>query len=250
MREQRFREGGNLLAVYKTLFFDLPLVAMRETFAAGDGRGAVEAAWKNYDEGIRVATAAIDNLYRDPRFGEVVDRALQGMLRWQQLSSTVSGAFLAGLRPTADLPTAAEVRELLTELRALSPRHSRVREGGATDGQLNLADVPRREANAASRSSDQQARGHLTADLHDYFEPVDGSGGGNAADSRPAPADWQEYFEPVDYPDGLKAKPQRRLLHIHDVRAKTRAARNLRSRQKRAAALVHATGHDTRSIPA
>jgi hypothetical protein len=166
-----------LLAVYKTLFFDLPLMAMRETFAAGNGREAVEAAWKNYDEGIRLATAAIDNLYRNPRFGKVVDRTLQGVLRWQQLSSAVSGAFLPRRRPTVDLPTATEVRELLTELRTLSSQYSRVREGVEADGQLPLVHAPRKEANAASRSSDQRSRGYLAADLGDYFEPVDGSGG-------------------------------------------------------------------------
>ena len=185
MREQRFREGGNLLAVYKTFFFDLPLAAMRETFAAANGREAVEAAWKNYDQGIRLATAAIDNLYRDPRFGRVVDRALQGVLRWQQLSSSVSGALLPGRRPTVDLPTAAEVRELLTELRALSSRYSRVPEGAATDGQLPPVNVPRKGANAVP-SPEQRSRGYLTADLGDYFEPVDGGGGATAADSPPA----------------------------------------------------------------
>jgi hypothetical protein len=240
-----------LLAVYKTFFFDLPLAAMRETFAAANGREAVEAAWKNYDQGIRLATAAIDNLYRDPRFGRVVDRALQGVLRWQQLSSSVSGALLPGRRPTVDLPTAAEVRELLTELRALSSRYSRVPEGAATDGQLPPVNVPRKGANAVP-SPEQRSRGYLTADLGDYFEPVDGGGGATAADSPPAPAQWHEYFEPVNYPAGPspEAKPRRRLVHIHAVRGKTQAVRNPRPRQKRAAALVHATGHDTQPISA
>jgi len=127
-----------------------------------------------------------------------------------------------------------------------------VLEGEATDEQLRLVKVPRKEANAASRSSDQRSRGYLTTDLGDYFEPVNGSGGASAANSQPAPAQWQEYFEPVNYPAGLplEAKPRRRLSHIHDVSAKTRAVRSLRSRQKRAAALVHATGHDTQPIPA
>ncbi|HEV8713935.1 MAG TPA: hypothetical protein VGX03_14055 [Candidatus Binatia bacterium] len=249
MLEQRFREGGNLLAVYKTFFFDLPLVAMRETFAAGSGKEAVETAWKNYDEGIRLATAVIDNLYRDPSFGKVVDRALQGMLRWQQLSNAVSGAFLTRLRPTADLPTATEVRELLKEVRALSLQHSRVQEGGAIDGQLS--NPPRKEIRVSrARPSDQPKPKYLMTDLRDYFEPVDGSEGATAFDSQRADVYCEGYFEPVAYPAPLRAKPQRRLSQVHGMRAKVKAVKNLRSRQKRAAALVRATdSRDPQAIP-
>jgi hypothetical protein len=96
MEDRTLHDGENVLVLYKTLFktlfFDLPLAGVRHMLEAEQGREAAEAAWKTYDEGVRLATAAIDNLYRDPHFGEALDHSLQGMLRWQHLSKAFTGA--------------------------------------------------------------------------------------------------------------------------------------------------------------
>jgi hypothetical protein len=79
----------------------------------------VETAWKGYDATVRLTTAAIDNLYRTPLFGEVTGRALEGVLRWQWVSNAVAGAFFTGLWQAVGLPTATETRALRSEVQAL-----------------------------------------------------------------------------------------------------------------------------------
>lgn len=234
MTEQCLHEKGNLLAVYKTLFLDLPLAGVRQVLEAEKGKEAVEAVWKNYDEGVRLATVAIDNLYRNPRFGEAVDRALQEMLRWQQWSSAVSGAFFLRLWPTPDLPTAMEVRELIRELRAFSEHRSPMRASGAIAG--HLSKPTHKELHApVNHSSDQREHEQLTLDLLDYFEPVNWEATAASAEAKRTPAsstdDFSAYFEPVDYPavPSLNAKPQKHIFHI--IKAKTRAVKHPRPQQ-------------------
>jgi len=254
MAEQGLPEGGSLLAVYRTLFLDLPLAGIRQALEGEKQKEAVEAAWKNYDEGVRLATAAIDNLYRNPYFGEAVDRTLQEMLRWQQLSGTVTEAFLAGLRLTIELPTATEVRALLKELRTISVHHSQTPERGTRDGQRSHP--PRAEFTApVPRSLGSPEHEPLTTDLLDYFEPV-GWNAAAPADSERAQAsaieDCSAYFEPVTYPvaPALSAKPQKRISHIH-IKTKARAVKTLRPRQTPTVAPVRATdADDTQSVSA
>jgi len=258
MAEHGSPAGGSLLAVYKTLFLDLPLAGIRQVVEDEKKKEAVEMVWKNYDEGIRVATAALDNLYRDPYFGEALNHALQEMLRWQQLSGTITETFLAGLRLTTDLPTATEVRELLKELRTLSTYHAhrQTQEWEARDRQLS---PPREESNVpVVRSSHPQKRKHLPTEFFDYFEPVDWNTAvlsDSARTQSSLTADFSEYFEPVNYPlaSALSAEPQKRGSHITHIRAraKARAVKNLRLRQDAIATPVGvADANETQSVPA
>ena len=239
MTEQSLCEKGNWLAVYKTLFLDLPLVGVRQVLETGKGKEAAEAVWKNYDEGVRLATVAIDNLYRDPRFGEVVDRALQEMLRWQRWSNAVSGAFFSRLWPPSDLPTATEVRELVRALRAFSEHRAQMQVNGAIAGRLS--NLPREELRAPVRhSSGQREHEQLTMDLLDYFEPVDWKATVAASAAKRTPAsstDFSEYFEPVDYPavPSRNTKLQKHASHIHHIKAKTQAVKHPQPQQHIAA---------------
>jgi hypothetical protein len=107
------------VTVYKTLFFDLPLVGTRWGFGTGGEKELAEVAWKGYDAAVRLSTTAIDSLYRAPLFGEVMARSLDGMLRWQRLSSAVAGAFFPAWWQAVGLPTAAETQALRAEIHAL-----------------------------------------------------------------------------------------------------------------------------------
>src|SRR5438034_8868932 len=67
----------DLATVYKTLCLDLPLAEAQRGLGIGGERETLDMAWKGYDAGGRLATAAIDaNLYRTPLFGEVMARSL------------------------------------------------------------------------------------------------------------------------------------------------------------------------------
>ena len=103
----------------KTLLLDLPLAGAKWGVGRGEEKEVTEAAWKSYDAAVRVATTAIDNLYRNPLLGNVLSRALHELLRWQQLSNALAGAVFSGLWKTVGLPTAAEVQALREEIRAL-----------------------------------------------------------------------------------------------------------------------------------
>jgi hypothetical protein len=85
----------------------------------GKEKDVAEAAWKGYDAGVRVASAALDTLYRSPLFGNVLSRSLKGFLRWQRLSNALSGALFTGLWQTVGLPTAAETQALHSQVQAL-----------------------------------------------------------------------------------------------------------------------------------
>ena len=108
-----------LTTLYKTLFLDLPLANMKRQLGIGEEKEAAEVAWNGYDAGVRLATTAIDNLYRAPLFGEVMARSLDGALRWQRFTSAVAGAFFPPLWQAVGLPTAAETQALRDEVHAL-----------------------------------------------------------------------------------------------------------------------------------
>ena len=111
--------GGDLLTMYKTLLLDLPLAGAKWGLGRGGEKEVTEAVWRSYDAAVRVATTAIDSLYRNPLFGAVLSRFLRELLQWQQLSNALAGAFFTGLWKTAGLPTAAEVQALREEIRSL-----------------------------------------------------------------------------------------------------------------------------------
>jgi hypothetical protein len=115
-------ETQDLLTVYQGLFFDLPTAGLRWGLGIGEEKDTAQAAWKAYDAGVRLATTAVDTLYRTALFSETVSTAVNQALRWQQVGNAVSSVFLGSLWRTLGLPTAAEVHSLANQLRTLEAR--------------------------------------------------------------------------------------------------------------------------------
>jgi len=88
----------------------------------GEEKEVVEAAWKGYDAGVRLASTSVDYLYRDAVVSDFMARSLDGWLRWQRLSQAAASAFFAALWPAVGLPTAAAVQALSEELRSVDTR--------------------------------------------------------------------------------------------------------------------------------
>ena len=74
------QRSEDLLQVYKTLTFDLPLVSMRWTFGSANDKESTIAVWKGYDAGVRLATSTIDSLYRSQSLSEIVGNTVNQML--------------------------------------------------------------------------------------------------------------------------------------------------------------------------
>jgi len=120
MAEKNLTQGvEDLATIYKAFCLDLPLAGIKWRLGIGEERETAEAAWKGYDAGVRLATTAIDSLYRTPSFGEAAARSLNIFLRGQQIGNALAGAFFTGLWQTVGLPTAAETQTLRTEIQAL-----------------------------------------------------------------------------------------------------------------------------------
>src|SRR5262249_26783852 len=120
-------EGAtDLMTAYKSFFFDLPLANLKWSLGVGEEREATIAAWKGYDAGVRVTSAAIDALYQNSFFSEMFGRMLTATLRWQRFSSSFSGAILTSLWGTLGVSTSAEVQGLSEQVRALETRLAQV----------------------------------------------------------------------------------------------------------------------------
>jgi hypothetical protein len=209
----------DLVTVYQTLFFDLPLAGTKWGLGIGKEQEVTETAWKSYDAGVRLATASIDTLYRSPVFGEVVARSLDVMLRWQRLSNALVGASVAGLWPILGLPTAATVQGLRAEVQTLREELR----SAASD--LRLAVSPQANGKRAphplgSLREERHSRGvgllgpgrestTRPTDVSEYFEPVaegaQSAPGPEHTVSAARPTDLSEYFEPVA--DDTQATP-------------------------------------------
>lgn len=113
---------ADVATLYKTLFFDLPLAGAKWGIGLDGEKETTETAWKAYDASVRLATTAIDNLYRSSLFSEAVSRTLTQALRWQRIGNAVSGTVLTGLWRTLGVPTAAEVQGLSDQVQALETR--------------------------------------------------------------------------------------------------------------------------------
>ena len=122
MTDKTAQRMEDLLTMCNATLFDLPFAGARWGWGTGEEKEVVEAAWKGYDAGVRLASASIDDAYRDPVVGDFVARFLDGWLRWQQLSQVVAGAFFTALWPAVGLPTAAAVQALYEELRSVDAR--------------------------------------------------------------------------------------------------------------------------------
>lgn len=125
MAKQQQSQGiEDLTTAYKSLFFDLPMARVKWGLGMGEEKDAATAAWKGYDASVRMATAVIDALYRNPLFSDVFGRALSIMFRWQQLTNAVGGTVLTSLWKALGAPTSAEIQALAEQLRGLENRLS------------------------------------------------------------------------------------------------------------------------------
>ena len=127
--------GANMMTdamkIYKTLFFDLPVAGIRQGLGLADDKETTTSAWGGYDAMVRLTSQGIDNLYRTPQFAEATARALDGFLRWQQVSNALTRTVLTGLTQAAGLPSASETRALQAEIRSLREEVTALR--GATE---------------------------------------------------------------------------------------------------------------------
>ena len=119
------------MKVYKALFFDLPVAGIRQGLGLADDQETTTSAWGGYDAMVRLTSQGIDNLYRTPQFAEATAQALDGFLRWQQVSNALTKTVLTGLTQAAGLPSANETRALQAEIRALREEVTALR--GETD---------------------------------------------------------------------------------------------------------------------
>ena len=118
------QRSEDLLQVYKTLTFDLPLVSLRWAFGSANDKESTIAVWKGYDAGVRLATSTIDSLYRSQSLSEIVGNTVNQMLRVQQLSNAASSFFATSLwRPLA-LPATSDAQTLAAPVQALDTRLS------------------------------------------------------------------------------------------------------------------------------
>jgi len=149
----------DLTTVYKTLFLDLPLAGAKWGMGIGAEKETTETAWKAYDASVRLATSAIDTLYRSPLFGEAVSRTLTEALRWQRVGNAVSGTVLTGLWRALGVPTAAEVQGLSDQVRALETRLAQLAQ--KKDVQTILEQLRTLQVRLNASSQAQYRNGHL-----------------------------------------------------------------------------------------
>lgn len=115
----------DLLTAYKTFTVDLPLAGTRWAFGIGQEKDVTTTAWKGYDASIRLATAAVDSLYRTPLFGTAVSNVASQMLRWQQLGNSATNLLSTTLRRQGvAIPTTAEVQALTERVTRLEAKSS------------------------------------------------------------------------------------------------------------------------------
>ncbi len=112
----------DVFTAYKTLTFDLPLAGTRWAFGLGQEKDVTTTAWKGYDASIRVATAAVDSLYRTPLFGTTVSTMANQMLRLQQLGTSATKLVTTSPRQGIGIPTMVEVQALTERVTMLEAK--------------------------------------------------------------------------------------------------------------------------------
>jgi hypothetical protein len=119
------QRSEDLLQVYKTLTFDVPLASMRWVLGSANDKESTFAVWKGYDAGVRLATSTIDSLYRSQSLSEIVGNTVNQMLRLQQLGNAARSFFTANLwRPLAP-PATPPVQPLTAPVQAMDAHLSR-----------------------------------------------------------------------------------------------------------------------------
>jgi hypothetical protein len=111
-----------VFTAYKALTFDFPLAGTRWVFGLGQEKDVTTTAWKGYDASIRVATAAVDSLYRTPLFGTTVSTVANQMLRLQQLGTSATNLLSTTVRQGVGVPTAAAVQALTDRVTILEAK--------------------------------------------------------------------------------------------------------------------------------
>ena len=125
MSDQHFAKTmEDLFTAYKTFTVDLPLAGTRWAFGIGQEKDVTTTAWKGYDASIRLATAAVDSLYRTPLFGTTVSSVANQMLRWQQLGTSATKLISTNLPQGVGTPTTAEVQTLTERVTILEAKNS------------------------------------------------------------------------------------------------------------------------------
>ena len=122
MADKTAQRGEDLLTMYKATLLDFPIAGARWGLGIGQEKKVVETVWKGYDAWVRLASTSIDDLYRNPLFGDWLTRSLDRWVRWQRLNQVAVGTFFAALWPAVGLPTAAAVQALHEELYSLDLR--------------------------------------------------------------------------------------------------------------------------------
>jgi hypothetical protein len=119
------QRSEDLIQVYKTLTFDVPLASMRWALGSANDKESTIAVWKGYDAGVRLATSTIDSLYRSQSLSEIVGNTVNQMLRLQQLSNAARSFFTASVwRPLAPSAT-PPVQSLTAPVQAMDAHLSR-----------------------------------------------------------------------------------------------------------------------------
>jgi hypothetical protein len=126
MAEGILRNAEDFFSVYQAMFA-APFAGARCGWGIGKEQEVAEVVWKSYDAWVRMASASIDELHRNPLFADLVARSLDDVLRWQRLSAALVGAAFAGLWPAIGLPPAAAVQGLCEQLRSVES-HLKVQE--------------------------------------------------------------------------------------------------------------------------
>ena len=125
MSDQDFAKTmEDLLTAYKTFTVDLPLAGTRWAFGIGQEKDVTTTAWKGYDASIRLATAAVDSLYRTPLFGATVSNMANQMLRWQQMGNSATRLLSTNLQRGVGIPTPAAVQALTERVTRLEDKGS------------------------------------------------------------------------------------------------------------------------------
>jgi hypothetical protein len=112
----------DIFTAYKTFTVDLPLAGTRWAFGLGQEKDVTTTAWKGYDASIRVATAAVDSLYRTPLFGTTVSTVANQMLRLQQVGTSATKLVTTNLRQGVSVPTTAKVQALTERVTMLEAK--------------------------------------------------------------------------------------------------------------------------------
>lgn len=98
---------------------ELPGAMIKRLTAAGAEQDAHEAGWKAYDAWVRLANEAVNTLYADRAFGDIMARAFETNLSFGRITETFASVFFGNLWPAIGLPTAREIHALRGELTAL-----------------------------------------------------------------------------------------------------------------------------------